>query len=175
MQDKNFTILHLLQGKALTATCRTMHAEFSASAERQSKAEYDVWDLDNQACAADVAAFKAQTREMDKRLAAIILQVSLVRVSISPLMCWKQLLILTQAGGQQVQESWDLMKFSGRCVHDIEMLSRSIHILKLVTGLSFQLIKCILHCLICRAVRIARPFQLHLSFWRALRGSLSGR
>lgn len=57
--------------------CRTIHAEFVAAAEKLGSAEYDVWDLDDQVCSKNIQGFKAQTKEIDKRLAALILQVAL--------------------------------------------------------------------------------------------------
>lgn len=64
-----------LQGKILTAVCRSLYAEFSAAFEKQSRAEYNMWELGNKACTADIASFKELARQLDKRLAAIILQV----------------------------------------------------------------------------------------------------
>lgn len=54
---------------------RTLYAEFSAAAEKQGQAEYNVWELSNKACTADITSFKDLVKELDKRLAAIILQV----------------------------------------------------------------------------------------------------
>lgn len=55
--------------------CRAIYAEFAAAAEKLARVEYDVWDTTVQTCTEDLAHFKTQTREFDKRLAAIILQV----------------------------------------------------------------------------------------------------
>lgn len=52
-----------------------MSVTFTAAAEKLSRAEYDVFETDNQAFAQDAAEFKAVLQELDKRLAALILQV----------------------------------------------------------------------------------------------------
>ena len=69
-------VLEQLQGKALTAVCRAVHTEFSAAAEKLFAAEYDPLDLSAEAdFTRDASVFKALVRELDKRLAAVILQV----------------------------------------------------------------------------------------------------
>lgn len=65
----------LAQGKALTSVCRVVHAEFTAAADKLSRAEYNALDLKNEEFAADSAAFKALLRQLDRRVAAAILQV----------------------------------------------------------------------------------------------------
>ena len=60
---------------------RSLYTEFSAAAEKQGRAEYNVWELGDKACTADITSFKDLTKELDKRLAAIILQVQSVNRS----------------------------------------------------------------------------------------------
>ena len=52
-----------------------MSVTFTAAAEKLGRAEYDVFETDNHAFAQDAAEFKAVLQELDKRLAALILQV----------------------------------------------------------------------------------------------------
>ena len=65
----------MAQGKDLTAACRAINGEISPAAEKLGKAEYDVWDLAGQACKEDLSSFRDLLRELDLRLAAVILQV----------------------------------------------------------------------------------------------------
>lgn len=72
----NDNVLVAAQGKELTAACRAAYAEVSASAEKLGMAEYNFWDLTGQVCKEDIIAFMDLLRELDLRLAAVILQVS---------------------------------------------------------------------------------------------------
>ena len=65
----------LVQGKNLTAACRAMSVTFTAASEKLARAEYDAFDLNSQAFKQDASEFKTLSHELDRRLAAIILQV----------------------------------------------------------------------------------------------------
>ena len=65
----------LVQGKNLTAACRAMSVTFTAASEKLARAEYDAFDLNSQASKQDASEFRTLSNELDRRLAAIILQV----------------------------------------------------------------------------------------------------
>ena len=65
----------ILQGKLLNAICKAVHSEFVAAAEKLSAVEYDVLDLSVPSYPADAAGFKFLLQELDRRLAAVIMQV----------------------------------------------------------------------------------------------------
>lgn len=66
-----------MQGKTLTAACRAMNTTFTTASEKLASAEYDAFDKTNEAFKKDFSEFNTTLKELDKRLAAIILQVSL--------------------------------------------------------------------------------------------------
>lgn len=65
-----------LQGKALTATARGIHAEFAAAADALSKVQYDPLDLKATQFDADYRAFGKTVSELERRTSAIISQVT---------------------------------------------------------------------------------------------------
>ena len=67
--------LSRMQGKALTATVRGIHAEFAAAAEALQKAAYDPLDMSVAQFDVDHAHFCNVTAELERRLSAIITQV----------------------------------------------------------------------------------------------------
>ena len=64
-----------MQGKALTATVRSIHVEFAAALDVLQKVSYDPLDLTVPAFEADYARFCTVTAELERRLSAIITQV----------------------------------------------------------------------------------------------------
>lgn len=76
---------YALQGRNLTALCRSIHTEFAAAAGKFAASEVDIWDLGNEGFKADITSMRDQAKELDKRLAAIILQ-----VSVACLLSWLQ-------------------------------------------------------------------------------------
>ena len=64
-----------VQGKALTATVRGIHAEFAAAAEALQKAAYDPLDMSVAQFDDDHTHFCEVTAELERRLSAIITQV----------------------------------------------------------------------------------------------------
>ena len=66
-----------MQGKALTATVRTIHVEFAAALDTLQRVTYDPLDMSTSAFEGDYATFCTVTAELERRLSAIIAQVRL--------------------------------------------------------------------------------------------------
>ena len=64
-----------MQGKALTASARGIHAEFAAAADALSKLQYDPLDIQAVQFDADYLAFGKTVSELERRTSAIISQV----------------------------------------------------------------------------------------------------
>ncbi len=62
------------QGKVLTNGIKAIHADFQAAVERFQGVQYDVMDTDAKAFDEDFYAFRVVIRELERRLAAIIIQ-----------------------------------------------------------------------------------------------------
>lgn len=63
-----------LQGKVLTNGIKAIHADFQAAVERFQGVSYDVMDVDAKRFDEDFYAFRNVIRELERRLAAIIIQ-----------------------------------------------------------------------------------------------------
>jgi dynein heavy chain len=60
------------KGRALTASVRAVHADFTSAVARFHLVSYDVMDTDSGVFEADYAAFRSSVRELERRLAALI-------------------------------------------------------------------------------------------------------
>ena len=60
------------KGRALTASVRAVHADFTSAVARFHLVSYDVMDADSGVFEADYAAFRACVRELERRLASLI-------------------------------------------------------------------------------------------------------
>jgi dynein heavy chain len=60
------------KGRALTASVRAVHADFTSAVARFHLVSYDVMDTDSGVFEADYAAFRSAVRELERRLAALI-------------------------------------------------------------------------------------------------------
>lgn len=63
------------KGKALTASVKIVHASFVAASEKAKVLPYDVLDLENGQFDEDFAIFHETVSNLDRNLAAIIVQV----------------------------------------------------------------------------------------------------
>ena len=65
-----------LQGKTLTVSVKQIFTDFLAAADKFQKLPYDVIDVDAKQFPQDFAAFCAVMQELERRLGAVIAQVS---------------------------------------------------------------------------------------------------
>ena len=65
-----------MQGKALTATVRGIHVEFAAALDTLQKVAYDPLDMTVTTFEGDYARFCSVSAELERRLSAVITQVS---------------------------------------------------------------------------------------------------
>ncbi len=77
-----------MQGKALTTSVRAIHASFMAAAEKVKALPYDTMDLEVKQFDADFSAFQETVGGLDRRLAAIIIQVRCGFPVRIPLSAW---------------------------------------------------------------------------------------
>lgn len=66
----------------LTAGVKAIHADFQAAVERFQGLAYDVMDTEAAAFHEDFYAFRVVIRELERRLAAIIIQVGYLSASV---------------------------------------------------------------------------------------------
>ena len=63
------------KGKVLTNGVKAIHTDFTTAVERFKAVEYDVMDTDAKQFDEDFYAFRVVVKELERRLAAIIIQV----------------------------------------------------------------------------------------------------
>lgn len=66
------------KGKLLTSTVKQVHADFMAAAEAFLQVQYDVLNVDAQEFHSDFFKFRSTIKELERRLGAVILQVSAI-------------------------------------------------------------------------------------------------
>lgn len=70
------SVVHDVQGKTLTVSVKQIFTDFQAAADKFQKLPYDVIDVDAKQFPQDFAAFCGVIQELERRLGAVIAQVS---------------------------------------------------------------------------------------------------